>query len=323
MKVMIGGFLILLLLCLFAFSGPCPAKPLTPIPSPQTSICDSASDEAILAALATRPPIPFTSEEPTEDIEAALESTASFSPTVTSGSISHDRSPVQVAIANIPPPQEPSKLEESAGTIADPFQPVNRAFFQFNDKFYFWVLKPVATGYNTVVPEDARVGVHNFFSNLATPVRLVNCLLQFNLKCVGTETFRFLLNSTFGLAGFLDPAKKEFNVGKQDKDLGQTLGVWGIGPAFYINWPILGPSSLRDTVGYVGDLFLDPLTYLNISVFINVGVRAYAQVNEASLTIGEYESLKESAVDPYIAVKDAYHQYRQNKISSKSPSKSP
>jgi phospholipid-binding lipoprotein MlaA len=310
---------ILLIFCLLTFCGRCLAAPLKSIPSPEAPICVSASDEAILAALATRPPIPFTSEEPTEDIEAALESTASLSPTVTSGSISQDRSPVQVAIVNIPPPQEPLKLEESGGTIADPLQPVNRAFFQFNDKFYFWLLKPVATGYNTVVPEDARIGVHNFFSNLATPVRLVNCLLQVNFKCVGTETFRFLLNSTFGLAGLLDPAKTEFNVEKQDRDLGQTLGIWGIGPAFYINWPILGPSSLRDTVGYVGDLFLDPLTYTNISVFINVGVRAYAQVNEASLTIGEYESLKESAIDPYIAVKDAYHQYRQNKISSKNP----
>ncbi len=319
MKV-IDRILILLIFCHLTFSGLCLAGPLTSIPSPEAPVCVSASDEAILVALAMRPPVPpSTPEEPTETIEAALEPPASFSKTVTSGSISQDDSPIQVAIANIPPPQEPSKLEESGGTIADPLQPVNRVFFQFNDKFYFWLLKPAATGYNTVVPEDARVGVRNFFSNLATPVRLVNCLLQVNFKCVGTETFRFLLNSTFGLAGFLDPAKTEFNVEKQEKDLGQTLGIWGIGPAFYINWPILGPSSLRDTIGYVGDLFLDPLNYLISSIPINLGIKSYAQVNETSLTIGEYESLKESALDPYIALKDAYHQYRQNKISPKSP----
>ncbi len=227
-------------------------------------------------------------------------------------SIGQGERPVQTALANIPP--ESYQFEGSVETIADPLEPINRAFFQFNDKLYFWVLKPVASGYKAIVPEDGRVGVRNFFSNLTTPIRLVNCLLQTKFKGAGNETVRFLLNTTFGLAGFLDLAKRDFKIEKQEADFGQTLGLWGIGPAFYICFPILGPSSLRDTVGFAGDLFLDPQNYLIPSFPVNIAVRSYAQVNDVSLTIGEYEDFKKSAIDPYIALKDAYHQYRQNKI---------
>jgi phospholipid-binding lipoprotein MlaA len=206
--------------------------------------------------------------------------------------------------------------EEEIATIADPLEPFNRAMFYFNDKLYFWFFKPVATGYKAIIPEEGRVGVRNFFSNLNTPVRLVNCLLQAKLKGAGNEVARFLLNSTFGIGGFLDLAKRDFNVEKEDRDFGQTLGVWGLGPAFYIDWPILGPSNVRDTLGYVGDLFFDPRTYLfNRPIFYVV--RPVELINDTSLRIVEYESLKKAALDPYIALREAYHQYRQNKIGVK------
>jgi phospholipid-binding lipoprotein MlaA len=225
--------------------------------------------------------------------------------------IRQDERPVQIALADVPP--ESSNSEEPVESVADPFEPVNRVFFYINDKLYFWVLKPVASGYKTIIPEDGRVGVRNFFSNLTTPIRLVNCLLQAKFKGAGNEVGRFLLNTTFGLAGFLDLAKRDFNVEKQEADFGQTLGIWGIGPAFYMNWPILGPSNLRDTVGFVGDLFLDPRTYVFTRPIFYL-VRPVELVNETSLTIGDYERFKISAIDPYIAMKDAYQQYRQNKI---------
>jgi phospholipid-binding lipoprotein MlaA len=214
--------------------------------------------------------------------------------------------------------EQSSQSEEPAAAIADPLEPVNRAFFHFNDKLYFWVLKPVATGYKAVIPEDGRIGVHNFFSNITTPVRLVNCLLQAKFKGAGNETARFALNTTLGIAGFFDPAKKTFKIDKQEADFGQTLGIWGIGTAFYINWPILGPSNVRDTVGYVGDLAFDPRTYVavfSVSVgYANTGGGVLDKVNDASLTLGEYENLKKAALDPYIALREAYSQYRQNKI---------
>lgn len=222
--------------------------------------------------------------------------------------------PAQVPQADVPGAFfEPPLSEEPEETLADPLEPVNRVFFHFNDKLYFWVLKPVATGYKAVLPQEFRMGARNFFSNLTTPVRLVNCLLQAKLKAGGNETVRFVLNTTLGLGGFLDPAKKELKIEKTEADFGQTLGVWGLGPSFYIHWPILGPSNLRDTFGFAGDILLDPRTYV-LSDAISYVARPVETINQTSLTIGEYESLKKASLDPYIAVKDAYHQYRQNRI---------
>jgi phospholipid-binding lipoprotein MlaA len=244
------------------------------------------------------------------------ESSESLHPVARSISTRQEEEPNQITDENTP--SKPSELEEPVATIADPLEPVNRAFFHFNDKLYFWVLKPVATGYKAVIPEDGRIGVRNFFANLTTPVRLVNCLLQANPKCAGTETLRFVLNTTIGVAGLFDPAKKRFNLEKQDKDFGQTLGIWGMGPVFYINLPILGPSSLRDGLGYAVDASLNPQTYLAfyfvIAEYANIGGWVLDKINEASLTLGEYEDLKKAALDPYIALRDAYYQYRQNKI---------
>ncbi len=209
------------------------------------------------------------------------------------------------------------EFEEHGDTISDPLEPLNRFFFNLNDKLYFWAYKPVASGYRIVVPEDLRLGVKNFFTNLTTPVRLFNCLLQGNFKGAGNETIRLLLNSTLGLAGFLDPAKTELGLEKREEDFGQTLGVWGIGPVFYIEWPILGASSLRDTLGYVGDLLLDPKTYLIREVPIGFAVRTYDQINETSFRIGEYEDFKKNTIDPYIAKREAYHQNRKHKIKKR------
>jgi phospholipid-binding lipoprotein MlaA len=201
-------------------------------------------------------------------------------------------------------------------SIADPIEPVNRAFFHFNDKLYFWVLKPVATAYKAVLSEELRVCFRNFFSNLTTPVRVGNCLLQGEFKGAGNEAARFGINTTLGFFGFFDQGKDHFDIVKQDRDFGQTLGKWGLGPAFYINWPILGPSSLRDTAGFAGDTLMDPQTYL-LTWPVSTGVKSFKMVNETSLAIGDYEAVKKAALDPYIALRDGYYQYRENKIKKK------
>jgi phospholipid-binding lipoprotein MlaA len=201
--------------------------------------------------------------------------------------------------------------------IADPLEPFNRAMFVFNDKLYFWVLKPVAKGYNVVAPETVRIGVDNFFSNLRFPIRFVSCLLQAKFKSAAVETGRFGINTTVGILGFMDPASgKKIDLQKQDTDLGLTLGSYGIGQGFYIEWPFLGPSSGRDTVGLVGNLFLNPEAYIRPWT-LATGVWAYEMENSVSLRIGDYESLKQAAIDPYISVRDAYVQYRQNKLEGK------
>ncbi|MBA4395482.1 MAG: hypothetical protein C0407_18175, partial [Desulfobacca sp.] len=143
----------------------------------------------------------------------------------------------------------PQGEEKEITAIPDPLEPFNRAMFHFNDKLYFWVLKPVAQGYNKVVPEPARVGVKNFFSNLGFPARFVSCLLQADFKGAATQLGRFVVNTVWGVGGLLDPSSSEqLNIPKQDADLGQTLGIYGLGQGFYIVWPFLGPSSARDSV---------------------------------------------------------------------------
>jgi phospholipid-binding lipoprotein MlaA len=210
--------------------------------------------------------------------------------------------------------------EEEKVTIADPIEPFNRAMFQFNDKLYFWLLKPVAQGYKSVVSEDARVSVKNFFSNLGFPIRFLSCLLQADFICAATEVGRFTVNTVWGIGGLMDPASsKDLNLQKQDVDLGQTLGVWGVGQGFYIVWPLAGPSSVRDSVVIAGEYFLYPPSYMSEIAPWYVGpiVRSYEEVNRTSLRIGDYEALKEAAIDPYVALRDAYVQYRWKKIRMK------
>jgi phospholipid-binding lipoprotein MlaA len=208
--------------------------------------------------------------------------------------------------------EETEAVESSGETVPDPLEPMNRAFFEFNDKLYFWALKPVATGYKTVVPEEARVCVRNFFNNLAFPVRFANNLFQGKFFGAFEETCGFLVNSTVGLGGLADIATA-VDLKRHDEDLGQTLAVHGAGPAFYIYWPFFGPSTLRDTIGMAGDIFLDPLTYLGDYWYAPYS-RGLNVVNETSLRIGDYESLKKAALDPYVALRDAYYQNRLSKI---------
>jgi phospholipid-binding lipoprotein MlaA len=196
--------------------------------------------------------------------------------------------------------------------LPDPLEPINRAFFVFNDRLYFWFLKPVATGYKTVVPGKARISVSNFFRNLAFPVRFVNCLLQGKVEGAGEELGSFLLNSIGGMGGFFDIAGAA-GVRKYDEDLDQSLGRFGFGPGFYIHWPFFGPSTLRGTFGSVGDGFLYPVNYLDSSG-ARLALRSSEVVNDVSFRIGDYETLKRAALDPYVALRDAYYQSRMKKI---------
>jgi phospholipid-binding lipoprotein MlaA len=208
--------------------------------------------------------------------------------------------------------EEPTE-ENEVVTIADPIKPWNTAMYHVNDKFYFWLLKPVSKGYSTVVPEDIRLSVSNFFENITTPIRFVSSLLQLNMKKAGNELVRFIYNTTAGVGGLADVAKTDLDIKRQDEDLGQVIGHYGVGHGFYIVWPVLGPSSLRDTVGMVGDWFLDPVYYVN-PFEASLGIAAYDKVNETSFHIGDYEDLKKSAIDPYVSVRDAYIQHRKKQV---------
>lgn len=197
--------------------------------------------------------------------------------------------------------------------INDPIEPFNRGMFWFNDKLYVYLLKPVARGYR-VVPEPARQSVANFFSNLGTPVRFVSSVLQLKFADAGTELGRLVVNSTVGIAGLFDPAKKYLGWRKKDEDLGQTFGNYGVGNGFYIVWPLFGPSSARDTVGMVGDFFLDPLYYAGMKPMERVALKGLEIETKLSLDKDTYEGIKRQALDPYRYIRTTYAQHRKGKI---------
>ena len=203
---------------------------------------------------------------------------------------------------------------EPAIDVPDPLEIFNRAMFVFNDRTYFWVLKPVAKAYRAVAPEQFRLCVKNFFYNIAAPVRLANCLLQGKFTTAARELARFFINSTVGCGGLNDLSLLYPDLQTHPEDLGQTFGRYGIGQGLYIVWPIIGPSSLRDTIGMVGDIFIDPVTYFNTAT-IGMGTRAFDMINLTSFRIGDYEAIKDAAIDPYEAIRNGYLQYRRRQVS--------
>jgi phospholipid-binding lipoprotein MlaA len=221
-----------------------------------------------------------------------------------------------------------SSFEEEFGdtnknAVFDPFEKYNRAMTTFNDKLYINVIDQVARGYSKVVPEGGRVAVGNFINNLYYPVRFSNNVLQFKFKNASKETGRFIINSTFGIGGFFDIAKTNLGWEESDEDLGQTLGFYGFPEGPHIVWPFLGPSNLRDTLGFVGDTYLNPLSNtkehsINYKIPQNrlqeAGIYGYEKINKASLHLGEYESIKKDAIDLYPFLRDAYTQHRKEQI---------
>ena len=198
-------------------------------------------------------------------------------------------------------------------TISDPLYYFNYAMYSFNDFLYFAALKPLASGYKAITPTLVRKGVNNFFHNLLFPVRFVNTLLQGRIKEAGNEVGVFLINSTMGVLGFGQIAQNEFGLFTANEDLGQTLGTYAIGNGCYLVLPVLGPSTIRDAIGRIGDSFLTPVNYVD-PWELSTGLNVYDRINATSFRIGDYEALKASAIDPYAAIKDAYIQHRKEKI---------
>lgn len=209
------------------------------------------------------------------------------------------------------------KREETRATISDPLEPLNRVFFEFNDTVYEWVLSPVTDGYIWLVPRDLRECFGNFFYNLASPVRFLNSLLQGEFKQSGVVLSRFLINSTIGIYGLVDIASLEFDIEPRKADFGQTLGRWGLGDGVYICWPIVGPSSIRDTVGLVVDAYTHPVPYFHENRVLDVSYYTSNRLNTLSLNPTVYDDLKRLSLDPYVASRQAYYEYRKNLIDQR------
>jgi phospholipid-binding lipoprotein MlaA len=210
---------------------------------------------------------------------------------------------------------EPFAKTARAEYAPDPLEGMNRAFFQFNDKMYFWFLKPASKVYSTFIPPGLRTCIRNGFENLRFPVKFVNNVLQGKFKAAAIETGRFVVNSTLGFAGFFEIASRDFCLTPPvEEDTAQTLGFYGMKPGFYLVLPVFGPSSLRDTFGLAGDTFLSPLFWIPPHIWEGAAIRGGIMVNNTSLRVGEYEDFKKAALDPYVSMRQAYLQYRDNKL---------
>lgn len=197
-------------------------------------------------------------------------------------------------------------------SVNDPIEPFNRAMFTFNDKAYFWVLNPVATGFAYVLPHEIRGIVWNFFNNLQEPVRAVNCLLQARFFDAGSVLLRFVINSTGGVFGLADPAGREMGFTSVEATLGETMATWGIGDGFYLVMPIFGPTTLRDFTGtFIDGLGMTPYYMWTDDWGVRGGIYTGKEINKLSLHLGEYEDLIELSFDPYVSLRNGYFQHRK------------
>lgn len=198
----------------------------------------------------------------------------------------------------------------------DPLEGINRGIYKFNDVTDKAIFKPVATAYKAVAPAPVRTGVNNFFSNLGMLTTTLNDLLQFKFAYAFTDAGRFVINSTFGLAGFIDLASKD-KIEKRKEDFGQTLGYWGVGSGAYLVLPFLGPSSLRDATGLIVDSATsDPITYTrNIGeIRLNNQLRAAQFIDKRTELLVVNDLIDEASLDPYAFMRDAYLQKRVNQV---------
>jgi phospholipid-binding lipoprotein MlaA len=199
----------------------------------------------------------------------------------------------------------------------DPLEPLNRGVYRFNDALDKAILKPVAKGYVAVMPATGKIMVSNFFSNLDDIIVTANDLLQFKLVQGFSDGMRFVVNSTIGVFGLIDVASTG-GLNKHDEDFGQTLGKWGIGSGPYLVIPIIGPSTVRDGIGFYTDLYLDPMYYINDMSTRNLVYLAQKVTLRAGL-LDQEKVMDEAQIDRYEFLRDIYLLRRKSQVYDGNP----
>ena len=199
----------------------------------------------------------------------------------------------------------------------DPLEPLNRVTYKFNDMLDRALIKPLAQGYEYIMPAPANQGVTNFFNNLADIRSALNNLLQLKVGRAFSDVGRVAINSTVGILGLIDVASN-MNLPRYGEDFGQTLGVWGAGPGPFIVLPLLGPSSGRDTVGLVVDWYTDPITHINDDAW-RWGLRGLDIIDTRADLLNASRVLEEASLDPYAFVRDAFLQRRRSLVYDGNP----
>ena len=222
---------------------------------------------------------------------------------------------------SLPVAAEGDDLDEygTVVTIADPAEPVNRGTFWLNHQLYTYILRPVSKAYEFVLPSPARKAIHNVFDNVEYPVRVVNHALQLEFKRADLETRKFVVNSVAGVGGILRMSDRIPDLANiPPADTGQTLAKWGIGHGAYVVLPVLGPRSVRDTVGMAGDYALNPVSWLaygGVAGATTLAVSGPSAARNMNERINLYDAATQNAIDPYIAVRSGYIQYREQAAS--------
>lgn len=204
-------------------------------------------------------------------------------------------------------------IKPGSTAIHDPYESWNRKVFSFNETLDRDILKPVATTWAAVVPKPAQTGVANFYANLADAWSAVNNLLQGKPGNALAVAFRFGVNTLFGLGGVLDVAS-EMKIERHFEDFGQTLAVWGFDSGPFLVWPILGPSTVRDSVALPLNYYASPMNIFDLSLLGEFGVWSLQLVNTRAGLLDATRLLDTIALDRYIFVRDAYLQRRRSLI---------
>ena len=204
--------------------------------------------------------------------------------------------------------------EYDNASVADPLEPLNRATFTLNEGIYTVLLRPISRVYKTVVPKPVREGAHNAFENIKFPIRLVNNTLQGNFQRAGQETGKFLVNTVVGVGGVMRPSEGiPALAGVPPADTDQTFAKWGIGHGAYLVLPVLGPSSLRGTVGLAGDYALNPVSWVSIwfgGYAWTLAIPSTNSLRALPYQMDQYDAATGDALDRYLAARSAYIQYR-------------
>lgn len=201
----------------------------------------------------------------------------------------------------------------------DPFEPMNRAVFSFNEAADDYVIKPIAEAYKFVLPEFVRTGVTNFFSNINDVLIAANNLLQAKPVEAANDIGRFLINSTIGVLGLFDVAT-DIGLDKNREDFGQTLGVWGFSDGPYVVLPFFGPSNVRDTVGLAVDIETDFMINTNkLNSDEKIAVNALRVINRRADLLDAGQLLEDAAFDKYSFMRDGYLQRRRNQVYDGNP----
>jgi phospholipid-binding lipoprotein MlaA len=196
----------------------------------------------------------------------------------------------------------------------DPWEKFNEKMFTFNYNLDKYVLKPVAQGYNFVMPDMFQTMIDNAFTNLRMPSRFVNKVLQLKLLDATKEMGRFLINSSLGIGGLFDVARQEMGLERQRADFGQTLGIWGVSPGPYLVLPFMPPLTVRDGIGTGVDGAMNPLYYYIPFWPDSFAMKVGDTVNDRSLNLDLFQGIEESTVDLYSSVRNGYLQRRNRLI---------